>query len=340
MFKHFSLRQWNAFALFELREAGVAEFDMPELAFDMDFPGHYLRLITSVSVTIPCILGPYATVNATLRLLSHRYRNSPLAIDAADYAEKAHEGGDSRFSTVLVLKNQITLSSAVDDNGLPELRVADTNTEYFSFEGAGALSRWRLELPTAFRHFDYRTISDVIVHMKCTSVDGGARLCRAAQDSVAAWANTVADRGRADGLTLSLSLRGDYGGEWHQSLPVEGDGEGDDAIRSVPLPDLHGRLPVFARAPRAKVTVRDVYIIVPAGAGAISAQAIAQVLVKGPPGDTPHDFAPGAPVQGMMVMALTGQQIELSTLWVLTLMGMPADLEDWFGIVRYTYKQS
>ena len=45
---------------------------------------------------------------------------------------------------------------------------------YLPFEGAGAISRWRLRLPPVeFQPFDYRTISDVVLHVRYTARDGG-----------------------------------------------------------------------------------------------------------------------------------------------------------------------
>jgi hypothetical protein len=37
------------------------------------------------------------------------------------------------------------------------------------FEGAGAFSKWLLQLPRAFRSFDYQTINDVIIHIAYTA---------------------------------------------------------------------------------------------------------------------------------------------------------------------------
>ncbi|KAB5517990.1 hypothetical protein GE09DRAFT_1157116 [Coniochaeta sp. 2T2.1] len=71
--KSFSLQQLNSYALTTLRETGTCQIDLPEVLFDMDFPGHYFRRLRSVSLTVPCVVGPYVGVNATLRLLSHRY---------------------------------------------------------------------------------------------------------------------------------------------------------------------------------------------------------------------------------------------------------------------------
>ncbi len=44
------------------------------------------------------------------------------------------------------------------------------------FAGAGAISTWRIELPTEFRPFDYDSISDVILHIRYTPKPGGGLL--------------------------------------------------------------------------------------------------------------------------------------------------------------------
>ena len=49
--KSISLRQINPLALIQLKETGSCEFALPEVLFDMDYPGHYMRRIKSVSLT-------------------------------------------------------------------------------------------------------------------------------------------------------------------------------------------------------------------------------------------------------------------------------------------------
>ena len=46
---------------------------------------------------------------------------------------------------------------------------------FLPFEGAGAISTWTLVLP-AIRSYDCVTISDVILHMRCTARDGAQAL--------------------------------------------------------------------------------------------------------------------------------------------------------------------
>jgi hypothetical protein len=45
---------------------------------------------------------------------------------------------------------------------------------YFPFEGTGAVSSWRLEIPPANNDFELTQISDVVIHLKYTAkVAGG-----------------------------------------------------------------------------------------------------------------------------------------------------------------------
>jgi hypothetical protein len=157
--KSISLRQINPLALIQLRETGTCEFALPEVLFDMDYPGHYMRRIKSVSLRIPCIVGPYTSLNCTLRLLEHKFRTNAIAKDKGDYPEKMDET-DDRFSTVNVPITSIAVSSMEEESGVFELNFHDER--YLPFEGAGATSKWRIELPDKLRQFDYDTISDVI----------------------------------------------------------------------------------------------------------------------------------------------------------------------------------
>jgi receptor-binding and translocation channel-forming TcA subunit of Tc toxin len=168
--KHLSLALVAPQALLNLQTTGICNFDFPEELFDLDFPGHYFRRIKTVSISIPCVAGPYTTVNATLRLLKNMVRTSSAA--GGQY-EHNNDGGvftdDDRFRSSNVRINAIATSSAQTDSGLFELNFRDER--YLPFEGAGAVSGWQLELmqDPALRSFAYETISDVIVHVRYTA---------------------------------------------------------------------------------------------------------------------------------------------------------------------------
>ena len=87
--KHVSLLQVNPLALLQFtRRTGRCTVSLPEEVFDMDGPGHYFRRIKAVGVSIPCVTGPYASVNCTLTLLKSsdpqefvRWRRTAIARD-------------------------------------------------------------------------------------------------------------------------------------------------------------------------------------------------------------------------------------------------------------------
>src|SRR5262249_17858483 len=55
---------------------------------------------------------------------------------------------------------------------------------YLPFEGAGAVSRWRIDLPRDTNAFDFNTITDVILRLQYTARDGGKGLADAARTSL------------------------------------------------------------------------------------------------------------------------------------------------------------
>ena len=157
--------------------------------------GHYKRRIKTVSVSIPCVAGPYTSLNCTLRLLNHEYRNSKLA---TDYPKKLEEA-DERFIYNPIPTTAIAVSQGQNDSGVFELNFRDER--YLPFEGAGAISQWRLELPQNFRQFDYQAITDVIMHVRYTSSEGGITLKNAALESLSSYVEDAAALSKEQGLS-------------------------------------------------------------------------------------------------------------------------------------------
>jgi hypothetical protein len=254
--KHISLRQINPMALIQLKDQGTCEFALPEVLFDMDYPGHYMRRIKSVAITIPCVVGPYTSLNATLRLLEHKFRTSAIAKDKTDYLEKTEET-DDRFSTVNIPISSIACSTGQNDSGVFELNFKDER--YLPFEGAGAISKWRLELPS-FKQFDYDTISDAIVHIRYTTVSGGDKLKQPAADSVTAYIKSVEELSREEGLFAAFDLKHEFSSEWHKAMNPNP----DSTERILMLNNLNERLPIFTKGRLPKnIQATDVYLYKP-----------------------------------------------------------------------------
>ena len=238
--KHVSLRQINPLAILQLKQTGACEFALPEVLFDMDYPGQFKRRIKSVSISVPCIAGPYTGLNGTLRLLENKFRNSALAKNASDYNERTEET-DERFNSFIIPTTAIAASSGQNDSGMFELNFKDER--YLPFEGAGVISKWRFELPT-FRQFDYNTISDVIIHIRYTSAEGGGRLKEYAAANVNGYIRNIQELSKDEGLFLLIDLKRDMPNEWHSLTKIPS----ANAVSTVSLKIENSRLPLFTRS--------------------------------------------------------------------------------------------
>ena len=200
--RHVSLRQLDPLALLTLRATGSCQVSIPEWLYDRDCPGHYMRRIKSVALSLPSVVGPYTSVNCTLSLLRSSVRKSPVAGPA--YARQGPE--DDRFADYAGAVQSVVTSAASNDSGLFETNLRDER--FLPFEGAGAVSSWKLDLPGDHRAFDYATISDVILHVRYTARQGVNPVeVKTALDEL------FAEAGAAD-LALLLSLRQDFPTEW------------------------------------------------------------------------------------------------------------------------------
>jgi hypothetical protein len=224
--KNVSLLELDPFAIVALRSIGKCTVQIPEEAFDLDYPGQYLRRLKTVAISIPCIVGPNVTVSAKLSLVSNRYRNSltfnPPASSIPPVPPNGYVeypvGGDPRFVYDVGAIESVALSTAVNDAGLFELSFQDNR--YLPFEYSGAISQWKLELPTKIRRFDYDTISDVIFHLRYTARDGGSSFQSNVETVQMDNLNTMTldTTNNIAGLYQVYSLRQQFSSEWVQFL--------------------------------------------------------------------------------------------------------------------------
>lgn len=202
--KHISLQQVDPMALLMLRTVGRCSVTLPEALFDMDGPGHYFRRIRSVAVSIPCVAGPYTSVNCRLTLTSSSIRKEA---SASRYA-RSEQGEDARFDDHFGRVQAIVTSSAQSDSGLFEANLRDER--YLPFEGHGAISTWELQLPSSVRQFDYSTISDVVLHVRYTAREGGDLLREAAQERF----RELVSEAKSVGSVRLFSMRHEFPTEW------------------------------------------------------------------------------------------------------------------------------
>ena len=226
--RHISLRRLSPEALLALRHVRIdasdptrrriaaCEFELPEWVFDMDTPGHFMRRIKSVSISMPCVTGPYAGVHAKLTLLRSTVRVSTdtQTATATDY-RRDQTSDDPRFLDDLGASDSIVTSTGSADSGLFETPLRDER--FLPFEGRGVVSRWRLELPADFPQFDYQSISDVVLTLRYTARDGGGSLRDAATHAVQQALRPSSGSGTRDiATTVLLSCRSEFPEAWHR----------------------------------------------------------------------------------------------------------------------------
>lgn len=163
-----------------LHTDGEITFQLKASTFDKDYPGHYLRQLTRVSISLPVVRAPYHDVHATLSQQSSSYLLQPQIDNVRYLYEQAGdllEEGNTRQDQIVFnprSNQQIAISSGVDDDGMFMLDFGDER--YFPFEGTGAVSRWTLSFPnheSAEQRSMFDSLTDIILHVRYLAVDGG-----------------------------------------------------------------------------------------------------------------------------------------------------------------------
>jgi hypothetical protein len=334
--KHISLAQLDSIALLELRQNGECMVDIPEAAFDIDYPGHYFRRIKTVSLSIPCITGPYVTVACTLTLTSNHLRKDSTLL-AGKYVRDL-TSDDPRFRDEIGASQSIATSNAQGDDGMFELNFRDER--YLPFEGAGAISSWHIKLNKDLPQFDYTTISDLIIHLNYTAREGGELLGSKAVDEFNKKLNELALAENRRGLFRVFDLKREYSDKWYRFLhpanPV------DEQV--LVLDDLPDRLPYFTSRFTIK-KVRQIELVTQMKDGDTYEAMLS------PLGITDADLltlSPDGVYSGLHrdIKDLTGSEIDLGV-WTLKLRkvevpaadfkSLPTDaIQELFLIVNYT----
>ncbi len=226
----------------KLKETGKCFFTLPEEIFDLDYPGHYFRRIKSVTISLPCIAGPYTTISCSLRLLKNHIR---IKTDIADQYEHNNEDGiwanDDRFVQNNIPIQSIATSSAQTNSGVFELNFRDER--YLPFEGAGIISDWTIDLfndtrsdsdfGKSLRQFDFSTISDAIIHVRYTAREAGGLL----KDHAITNLKEYFEQDDKSPSMKIIDLKRDFSSNWHKFLHPNDDIE--ENIMEIPIkPEL------------------------------------------------------------------------------------------------------
>lgn len=152
--KTISLAQMDPYEFQRLRETGVMHFATPMELFDRDFPGHYLRLIKRVSLSVIALIPPTQGIRATLSTTG---------------TSRVTVGGELFRTTILRREPQSVALSLATGGGVFD---PDPQAELLlPFEGIGVDTTWQFTMPQASNPFDSASLADVLLTMDYTAFD-------------------------------------------------------------------------------------------------------------------------------------------------------------------------
>ncbi|WP_233235443.1 neuraminidase-like domain-containing protein [Bordetella sp. LUAb4] len=158
-------------------------FNLTQKMFDLDYPGHYLRQITSVAVSLPAAVGPLQNVRAIVQqtgscIVTDMNGDLGPVLGASQNLTAAtgvRIDSSARQSTVL--------STGISDSGV----LSGDDGRYLPFETTGAVSSWIITFPYSNTQktdadrpqndLDQDTVlaslNDIIVTLTYTATDSG-----------------------------------------------------------------------------------------------------------------------------------------------------------------------
>ena len=181
-----------ATALQQLQTTGVLEFQLTQLLFDRDYPGHYCRQISSVEVDLPVLTGPYEDVRATLLQIESKTATRATTQSVQYLHNPANNAAPADVLINLRSGQQIALSVGVADNGLTAMKPDEGLLN--PCENTGAVSKWRLTFPRPEKEPQKRkllSVTDVIVRIRYTAKAGDPTFIRTVEDEVVRIENTA-----------------------------------------------------------------------------------------------------------------------------------------------------
>jgi hypothetical protein len=339
--KHLSLAQFDPIALLKLKQNGECIFEIPETLFDMDYPSHYFRRIKTVSLSIPCVTGPYTTLACTLTLMSNRLRKNTTG----DNYERDLDNDDPRFRDEIAAIQSIATSHAQNDHGQFELNFRDER--YLPFEGAGAISTWRIKLNKDFPQFDFSTISDVIIHLNYTAREGGELLRSKVTTEFKEKMNKLALAENKKGLFHVFDLKREFSDKWHKFLHPTNPTDDQELV----LDNLPDRLPYFTHQFDTKQVTQIEVVALAKNTGSVEGEEREEFKVMlSPLGNEEEDFlplsleTPAQTYQGFHRALKDSIKVTLDS-WILKIKekdvgnfnSLPVDaIEELFLIINYT----
>src|SRR6185312_360687 len=244
------------------------------------------------------------------------FRKDATATDPTKYAYTGSSSSatDPRFVQDPVGLQAIAVGTAQNDPGLFELNFRDER--YLPFEGAGAISRWQLDLPTAAPQFDYDTITDVVMTLSYTAREGGDVLKTAATTNITRQLNNmlaaISKPSNNMGLVRAFSLSKEFPDVFHRLLA--------NSTSPATMTLLPQHFPFVIRNKQMKMTIVSVTtnIDLVAGAPAGGSPTFTVNTSAAAPGSTDPALSSGQSPTGMQVFSKTTPAAALTSATLLS----------------------
>jgi hypothetical protein len=157
MTKTISLAQLDPVSFQQFLESGIFRFTTPMVLFDKDFPGHYLRLIKQVRVSVVALIPPTQGIRATL---GNTGISRVITVD-----------NDGNFTPTIVRRDPqlVALSSPANATGIFDL--TGQPAMLLPFEDLGVDTSWVYIMARAANPIDYTSVVDILLSIDYTALD-------------------------------------------------------------------------------------------------------------------------------------------------------------------------
>lgn len=152
--KTISLARMDPLEFQQFRQNGVLRISTTTELFDRDFPGHYLRLVNRIRVSVIALVPPVEGIKASLTSLG--------------ISRVVRGSGAFEEATLVRQPETVALTSPMNATGMFELQ--EQPEMLLPFEGMGVAGTWEFRMPRASNPFDYDTIADVLVTIEYTAL--------------------------------------------------------------------------------------------------------------------------------------------------------------------------
>ncbi len=207
--KEIRLSQIDPAQLIQLRATGVADIQLSEALFDFDFPSHYCRRVKTLEISLLPLdeSGEVEEVHAILTQTGNKILRLPTSAGLQYMLDGSGDPGDAVWQDWRANQTVSLSRRALADGAF---------IEYFGdgeklqrFEGTGAVSHWRYQLPKNTNPLDFSAIEDLVLTLRYTALDGGATYQRSVEKALS---------GPRYSAALMLNLATGYESEWTEFL--------------------------------------------------------------------------------------------------------------------------